>query len=285
MTRVKCPRCGNNKSWSIRRNKRKCAACKYEWPPQKLPLQISRKQWRQLIRHFLASETIDFTVKKVNLGRGQVLRAFGIIRTALRLDIPAELTAISPDSQPPESVYIVHLEHYHQLEKKKKLTGRNPIASLNGVYALVSRNEKAWGQLISGQTGRDLEKILKDSAEKTIPWSPILDRYTGVITKTRLYFLNFDKKSGGRNFEWVCYSIWVHLKEFIAEKHGIRREQLPLYMAEIIWRYNYDELDIISQGKRILSLLQDRRYQTKRKPSTLDNRTSANDVQNNNLLM
>jgi hypothetical protein len=249
-----------------------------------LPLQISRKQWRQLIRHFLASETIDFTVKKVNLGRGQVLRAFGIIRTALRLDIPAELTAISPDSQPPESVYIVHLEHYHQLEKKKKLTGRNPIASLNGVYALVSRNEKAWGQLISGQTGRDLEKILKDSAEKTIPWSPILDRYTGVITKTRLYFLNFDKKSGGRNFEWVCYSIWVHLKEFIAEKHGIRREQLPLYMAEIIWRYNYDELDIISQGKRILSLLQDRRYQTKRKPSTLDNRTSANDVHNNNLL-
>ena len=265
MINFKCPRCGNKKSWGIRRNKRKCADCKYEWLPQKLLLQINRSKWRQLIRHFLASETVDYSVRKMHLGRGRILRAYSIIRTALSLDIPAELTAISPDSQSPESVYIVCLEHY-QLKRKQKLTSRNPIASLNGIYALLYRNGRFRGELISGQTGSDLEKLLNESAGKTIPWPAILDRYTGVITKTRLYYFRHNGKS--QNDFFYCHGICVNLKELIAKKHGIRRERLPLYLGEIIWRWNYDELNPIAQRRRILSLIQDKRYQTKRKPAS-----------------
>ena len=69
----------------------------------------------------------------------------------------------------------------------------------------------------------------------------------------------------------TCHSIWVELKILIAMKHGIRRERLPLYLGEVIWRSNFSELNAISQRKRILSLIQVREYKTKRKSLILNN--------------
>jgi hypothetical protein len=248
----------------IRRNKRRCTVCKYEWSHQKLPLQISRSEWRHLIQYFLEYETVNAVVSKKNLGRGQVLRAFGIIRTVISLDIPDELTSNVSGSQSPEKVYIGYFDRY-DLKTRQIFASSNPIVSLNGVYALVYRNEKIRGRLISGQTAKDLEKIINESAGKTIPWSSILDRYTGVITQTRLYYFNYEGEPTGHIPQLVCHSIWVEIKKLIAAKHGIRKEWLPLYLGEVIWRSNFAELNTISQRKRILSLIQVREYKTKRK--------------------
>jgi len=258
---MECPRCGNKKSWSVRRNKRKCAACKYEWSPQKLPLQLSRSQWRYLIRQFLVSETVAATANKKHLGRGQVFRTFDIIGTVMSSDIPGEPTAIPPGSQAPERVYVGYFERY-EINRRQKFTSRNPIASLNGVYTLIYRDEKVWGSLISGQSGEDLEKILNESAGKVIPWSALLDRYTGVITKTRLYYFNHEGKREGGMPALVCFSIWCGLKELIAAKHGIRRERLPLYLGEIIWRSNFKDLSDILPRKRIFSLIKNKKSST-----------------------
>jgi transposase len=32
---------------------------------------------------------------------------------------------------------------------------------------------------------------------------------------------------------------WGYLKRWLAAKGGIRRERLPLYLAEYVWRYNH----------------------------------------------
>jgi hypothetical protein len=284
MPNIRCPRCGHKKSWVIRRNKRKCTLCKYEWLPQKLPLQISRSEWQLLIQYFLENETVKSIVKKMILGRGQVLRAFGIIRTVMSLDTPGELTAIFSGSQSTEKVFIGHFESYY-LKNRKIFTSSNPIAGLNGVCALVCHNERVWGRLISGQTGKDLEKIMNESAGETIPWSPVLDRYTAVITKTRLYYFNHEGKSEGFIPQIVCHSIWVDLKILIAAKHGIRRERLPLYIGEVIWRHNFDKLNTISQRKRILSLIQSREYKIEGKSLIPDNGLSVNHFRSNNLSM
>jgi hypothetical protein len=264
MPNIRCPRCGNKKSWVIRRNKRKCTTCKYEWPLQKLPLQISRSEWRLLIQYFLESETVNAIVKKMNLGRGQVLRAFGIIRTVINLDTPSGLTAAFSGYQPTKTVFISYFERYF-LKTRQIFASCNPIVSLNGVYALVYRDERIWGRLISGQTAKDLEKMMNKSAGKIIPCPSILDGYTGVITKTRLYCFNHEGKKEGGIPQSACHSIWVGLKKLIAAKHGIRKESLPLYLGEVIWRHNFDKLDAISQRKRILSLIQAREYKIKGK--------------------
>jgi hypothetical protein len=114
--------------------------------------------------------------------------------------------------------------------------------------------------------------MMNESAGKIIPWSSILDGYTGVITKTRLYYFNYEGKLGGGIPQDVCRSIWVGVKELIAAKHGIRGEQLPLYLGEIIWRINFKIYKATFQKKRILSQIQDWQYKIKVKSSIPDNR-------------
>ncbi|MEE8470696.1 MAG: transposase, partial [Dehalococcoidia bacterium] len=51
---------------------------------------------------------------------------------------------------------------------------------------------------------------------------------------------------------------WGYLKRRLAAKGGIRRERLPLYLAEYVWRYNHRDVEIKDQIKLLLSLLQNK---------------------------
>ena len=48
---------------------------------------------------------------------------------------------------------------------------------------------------------------------------------------------------------------WGYLKRRLAAKGGIRRERLPLYLAEYVWRYNHRKESIEIQKKQLLNLL------------------------------
>ena len=48
---------------------------------------------------------------------------------------------------------------------------------------------------------------------------------------------------------------WGYLKRKLASKGGIRKERLPLYLAEYVWRYNHRHLSIEQQVDKILKLL------------------------------
>jgi transposase-like protein len=45
---------------------------------------------------------------------------------------------------------------------------------------------------------------------------------------------------------------WGHLKRRLAAKGGIRKERLPFYLTEYIWRYNHRNNDIKTQKKLII---------------------------------
>ena len=51
---------------------------------------------------------------------------------------------------------------------------------------------------------------------------------------------------------------WGYLKRMLAAKGGVRKERLPLYLAEYVWRYNHRGLTTRYQIARILSQLQTR---------------------------
>ena len=48
---------------------------------------------------------------------------------------------------------------------------------------------------------------------------------------------------------------WGYLKRRLAAKGGIRRERLPLYLAEYVWRYNHRSLSLEQQVQRLMNLL------------------------------
>ena len=49
---------------------------------------------------------------------------------------------------------------------------------------------------------------------------------------------------------------WGYLKRRLAAKGGIRKERLPLYLAEYVWRYNHRNDSIQIQKKRIMKQLE-----------------------------
>jgi transposase-like protein len=50
-------------------------------------------------------------------------------------------------------------------------------------------------------------------------------------------------------------SFWGYLKRRLSSKGGVRRERLPLYIGESIWRYNNRALSIPEQVKKLLRLI------------------------------
>jgi len=77
----KCPKCGNTKSWRVRREKRKCSACRYEWRESGLPLHLSVAEWKKLLRWFLLGLSSEVIAREANLGKGRVLRALILVRS------------------------------------------------------------------------------------------------------------------------------------------------------------------------------------------------------------
>jgi transposase-like protein len=48
---------------------------------------------------------------------------------------------------------------------------------------------------------------------------------------------------------------WGYLKRKLSSKGGIRRERLPLYLGEYVWRYNYRKLSLKEQKSRLFTLI------------------------------
>jgi len=52
---------------------------------------------------------------------------------------------------------------------------------------------------------------------------------------------------------------WGYLMRRLAAKDGIRKEILPFYLAEYVWRYNHRNNDIKTQKKLIMKQLEELR--------------------------
>ena len=87
-TAIKCPRCSNEKSWVIRRGKRKCSVCKYEWKAARLPLRLTLAEWKCLLRWFLLGQSGIRIAKEARLERKRIIRALNIVREMMSHHIP-----------------------------------------------------------------------------------------------------------------------------------------------------------------------------------------------------
>ena len=64
-------------------------------------------------------------------------------------------------------------------------------------------------------------------------------------------------KDGKGNYIDGLEGFWGYLKRRLAAKGGIRKERLPLYLAEYAWRYNHRNDNIENQKKLIMKQLEE----------------------------
>src|SRR5215813_1807369 len=86
--RQQCPRCRYTRTWIIRREKRLCARCRYEWRPG-LPLRLTRHQWRALLRCHVRGLSAAAIAEETAVHRQRVLRALTLVRVSMQREVPA----------------------------------------------------------------------------------------------------------------------------------------------------------------------------------------------------
>lgn len=253
----KCPRCGNTKSWRVRRGKRKCSACRYEWRESGLPLHLSTTEWKKLLRWFLLGLSSEAIAREANLGKGQVLRALMLVREAMVRDIPPVFEGIVEIDE----TYLGGSWKNKRKSIRAHGSKRGRGTSKQAIFGILCRSGQVWAEIVPNVEANTLMPLLgKRVTMGSVVCSDTFRSYTGVAAKGYVHRLvKHDQQeyvdAQGNHINGL-EGFWGYLKRKLAAKGGIRRERLPLYLAEYVWRYNHRDMKIQDQIKLIFSLLQ-----------------------------
>ncbi len=88
MVKIACPKCNSKKLYNLQSGKRRCARCKYEFVPHKLPLTFSQDEWKEILHLFLLEQSSNSIAEQTGFEQSQVLRALTKIRFVMAKDIP-----------------------------------------------------------------------------------------------------------------------------------------------------------------------------------------------------
>lgn len=155
----KCPRCGNGKSWLIRRGKRRCASCRYEWRANRLPLHLSRAEWRRLLRWFLLGQSSCGIAREARLGRSQVLRALMLVRQAMASDIPP----VFEGTVEIDETYLGGAWKNKRKSDRGKGAKRGRGTSKQAVFGILCRGGQVWADVVPNVETNTLLPLLRES--------------------------------------------------------------------------------------------------------------------------
>jgi transposase len=252
-----CPRCGGKKLWSIRRGKLRCSACRYEWTPGRLPLQLGRREWQKLLHWFLRGLPARAIAQETGLHHQRVFRALTHVRVAMQEDIPDVFSG----TVEVDETYLGGQWKNKRLSERKTGSKRGRGTKKTPVFGILCRGGKVWAQIVPDVEARTLLPLITKQVEPgSTVCSDTWKSYTGVAANGYVHRLvkhqegeYSDNKGNHIN---GLEGFWGYLKRRLAAKGGIRRERLPLYLTEYVWRYNHRNETIESQKKQLLKLLE-----------------------------
>ena len=257
--RLKCPRCGRTKYWIIRREKRRCVKCRYEWRPSRLPLRLSPLQWRRLLGWFVRSVGTAVIAEKTALHRQRVLRALTLVRKV----VAAEVSPGFKESVEFERIYLGGpWKHKREAHSFEELEPRQEGAQ-SPSFAIFCDNEKVWIEAVSDAEGERLLPLIPKAVkslttehsqgERTVSQKNVQGLTESRTESDRASEILAEKKQVNR-----LRGFWGYLRRQLAGRGGIRRERLPLYLAEYVWRFNSRQLTQEQQVRELLRLLKER---------------------------
>lgn len=254
---IKCPRCGCRKLYSVRREKRRCSTCLYEWKPKKLPLTLTRKEWSQILHWFLRGLPAVAIAQETGVHRQRILRALTYVRIAFQQDIPEVFSG----TVEVDETYIGGQWKNKRLKERSKGAKRGRGTTKTPVFGILCRGGKVWAQVVPDVEAKTLMPLISRRVEAgSVVCSDTWKSYTGVAAKGYVHRLvkhhEGEYSDGKGNHINGLEGFWGYLKRRLAAKGGIRQERLPLYLAEYVWRYNHRNDSIDTQKKLIMKHLE-----------------------------
>jgi transposase len=257
MVKISCPKCEAKKVYLLSNGKRKCSRCKYEFTPHRLPLYLTKDQWKEIITWFLLEQSSQNISLRTSLERKRVMRALTLIRTALIKDVPEIFSG---------TVEVDETYLGGQWKNKRKTirdhgTKRGRGTKKQPVFGILCRNGSVWAEVVDDVGAETLQPLIsKKVSIGSIVCSDTWKAYTGIASRGYVHRLvNHGEKQysdGKGNHINGLEGFWGYLKRKLVSKGGIRREKLPLYLGEYVWRYNHRNENDNVKVKRIIKLLE-----------------------------
>jgi transposase len=128
------------------------------------------------------------------------------------------------------------------------------------VFGILCRGGQVWAQVVPDLAIRTLFPLIRRQVRRGSIICTALRLYTGIAANGYVHRLvQHDQgvfcSRQGTHINGL-EGFWGYFKRRLAAKGGIRRERLPLYVAEYVWRYNHRRLSVDQQVQLLLSLLQ-----------------------------
>ncbi len=251
-----CPRCSNKRVYDVRRGKCRCARCKYEWMPDRLPLHLTEREWRQLLRPFLQDKSGRVISDETGLHRQRILRALTVLRMAMGRDVPAifkDRTAVNAES--------CNAKRAQRVPRAAAPDDNDSTDIAHPeIYGIWCSQDKVWARVMREREARYVLPSLKEGTFSDDGGAgDAKSDYSGIAFNGRIYRMNRATPTQGERASGTedgLHDFGKYLMAQLAARRGIRRNRLPLYLAEWVWRFNHRTAPVTQQEEKLMTLLQ-----------------------------
>jgi transposase-like protein len=193
---------------------------------------------------------------ETGLERKRILRALLVVRRVMAKDVPAVFSG----TVEVDETYLGGQWKNKRRSQRIGFIKRGRGTQKTPVFGILCRKGKVWAEVVPDVEAKTLVPLIKERVKLgSTVCSDTWKSYTGIAAKGYVHRLvehgkgeYSDKKGNHIN---GLEGFWGYLKRRLAAKGGIRKERLPLYLAEYVWRYNYRTMPVHEKIDTMLSLL------------------------------
>lgn len=253
MARSICKRCQNIKFYNIRRGKKRCENCGYEFKKRLGKLGLSKEKWKKVIFWFLLGQPIRGIEKQTGISHYSVSKAVKVLRAIMVKDIPG---VFSGTVEVDETYLGGQKKNKRKDQLKKEVESKRGFGTAKQpVFGILTRQGKVFAKLVDDTEARDLLPIITKRVKTgSRVCSDTWRGYTGLAAKGYVHrTVEHGKKEyvRGKNHINGLEGFWGYLKRKLAAKGGVKRKYLSLFLGEYVWRYNYRKLGVKLQTNRL----------------------------------
>ena len=260
--RILCPRCHSRFLSPIRREKRRCKRCRYEFTPWLIKgVRLKDQKIKKIIEWFLLERSGLWIAQRLSLGKNQVYKVLRALRQVMAQDVPKVLEGIIEVDE----TYLggqKKNKNKKQLKKEINIYGQSKKGrgtSKQPVFGILCRSGKVYAEIVAGIEAKDLIPIITQRVKTgSRICSDTWRAYTGLAAKGYLHRIVKHRNKEyvkGKNHINGLEGFWGYLKRKLAAKGGVQRQYLPLFLGEYVWRYNFRNLTLEEQTRRLIYLL------------------------------
>lgn len=221
-------------------------------------IRASAEIWRRCAELFLTRRAIRIVAQEAEIGHSQAEKIAHLFRVRMCTDVPEPFTGTCEADE----TFIGGQWKNKRRSIRRRGTKKGHGTTKAPIVGVLSREAKQVRvTVLSKRTGIAYWTFIRSClAAGTILYTDGYKMNRGVarvgiahayVDHHRGEFVRGDVHTNG------IEGFWGYLKRHLATVGGIRRDRLPLFVGEFVWRYNHRHLSLPEQCTRLLELLSD----------------------------